>query len=292
MQFPRLFWAVIAALATIDYVWVRAAGITLTFNDDLVVLFFSSSAYLICRKFKLPRIGAFALVVSQLVAILSTGAVLSYLAATLNFPLIDVQLAAADRLLGFNWLTMFNWVKAHPAVDRLLFLSYWSSFFQLLLIAIILSAAGRFDRLRELVLLFGGCLFVVIAASAIFPAAGAWDFYGVSDRVASYYANDFQGLRAGTMTSIDLKKVTGIVQFPSFHAAAGLIFIIVTRSIYVVGPLAICLNVLMIISALTHGGHHLSDVVAGLAVALLVWRILPVEQRSNMDQPIWKSQRA
>jgi hypothetical protein len=290
---PRhLFWGAVAVLATVDYVWARISGITIRFNYDFVVLLVSAGVYLISMRFNLPRIGAFALTTTQLVMMLSVTVILSYLVATLNFPLIDAQLASADRIVGFDWLATFNWVKAHPRVDRILFISYWSSVFQLLFVVAILSATRRFQQLHRLVLLFGASILIVIAASAFLPAAGAWEFYGVSDRVASYYASDFHALRDHTMKNIDLTKVTGIIQFPSFHAAVGLILIIVTRGIYVVGPLAMCLNVLMIISALTHGGHHLSDVVAGLVVVILVWRVLPVEVGLNAGQPALESQRA
>lgn len=287
MRPQYFFWGMIAALAAIDYAWAWAAGIKININYDFGVAWFciSFGIFLIYTKIKpRPRIACFALAVAQFSALVCVTSVLMYLAAALDFPLIDQQLASVDRHLGFDWLAIFNWVKAHPVLDRVLDLAYWSLPPQIVVIPIILSVTGRFERMREFILLFATTLLLVIALSAFLPAAGAWDFYGVADLTSAYYIRDFHAIRSGSMTELDLTKLTGIIQFPSFHAALGLMLIMATRGIYLVFPLSTVCNVLMIVSATTHGGHHLADVLAGLAVVPLAWRMLMMDRvAQNLD---------
>lgn len=269
MQSQFIFWTVVAALAVIDAILAHIQSIKITVGAPALIGFcVLAGANLIYSRVRLrPRIAALALSGMQLVSFLASVAVLSYLTAALDFPLIDQHLAAVDRALGFDWLAVFEWVKLHPVIDDALNLAYLSFAPQLFVLLIVLSAV---DRSREFVAIFSLTLLIVVALSAIMPAAGAWAFYGVENQTSNFYLPDFIALRTDTLREIELTKTSGIVQFPSFHAAFGLIVILATRGIRFVFPVAAVWNAIMIFSALTHGGHHLSDVLAGLAIALCV----------------------
>src|SRR5438105_2811571 len=96
---------------------------------------------------------------------------------------------------------------------------------------------------------------IVIAFSWVMPAEGAWAYYNVSHLTNAYYLHDFNAIRAGEMPEIVMADAKGIVQFPSLHAAASLMLIYVTRGIPYLRLVSFLLNVLMLVSTLTCGGH-------------------------------------
>lgn len=283
MRSRYIHWsAIVAALGGIDYAWAYALGIKIILNYDIALSVLAlAGLHVILAKFRrLPRIAAFVLALAQFIVMICVLVILSYLTTSLGLPLIDRQLASVDRSLGLNWLATFNWVKSHPTVDRISDLVYASHALQIYIILAVLSITKRFERIREFLFLFSTTLLITIVISAFLPAAGAWVFYNVPDQVS--YIADFNAMRSGTMSEIDMHKAAGLVQFPSFHAALGLIFIIATRGIYVIFPLSICLNALMIASAAIVGGHHFSDLFAGLALVPLVWLALKRTQITEL----------
>jgi membrane-associated phospholipid phosphatase len=61
----------------------------------------------------------------------------------------------------------------------------------------------------------------------------------------------------------------GIITFPSFHAALGIIFIAGLWPIPVLRWIGLIVNVLMIAATPVEGGHYFIDVLAGVVIALL-----------------------
>jgi hypothetical protein len=53
---------------------------------------------------------------AQIMAFSAVGAPLSYLAASAGFPLHDQAFDAADKALGFDWMTLLTWLNAHTTV--------------------------------------------------------------------------------------------------------------------------------------------------------------------------------
>jgi len=53
-------------------------------------------------------------------------AVLSYLAISANFPLVDQSLAAFDHALAFSWADYYQWTAAHETFRRVLVAAYGS----------------------------------------------------------------------------------------------------------------------------------------------------------------------
>jgi membrane-associated phospholipid phosphatase len=135
---------------------------------------------------------------------------------------------------------------------------------------------------REFVWLWVLTLLIIISLSWLLPAEGAWAYYNVAHLVDAYYLPDFYALRSGEMREIVMAKATGIIQFPSFHAAVALIFIYTSRAIRILFPAFLGLNVLMICSTPTCGGHHFSDVLAGLAVVPCAIIVLRQMARSRL----------
>jgi PAP2 superfamily len=277
----QMLWAIIAVIIGVDALWAWAMGMTIAphLEATSVCLMFIAINIFYTTVRPNPMIAVFAATTAQLIAFMASSVVLSYLTATAKFPLIDRYLATADFAIGLDWLWLFNWVSEHPAIGRVLALSYGTGLFQILALVVLLPALGRLERLREFLWLFVLTSLITIPLSGIMPAAGAWAHYGVSHLTSAYYLPDFYALRSGEMREIEMAKITGIVQFPSFHAATALALIYVTRGIQYLFQVACVLNIVMIASAPVYGGHHFVDIFAGLAVLPLAVFILRAWQR-------------
>ena len=82
------------------------------------------------------------------------------------------------------------------------------------------------------------------------------------------YAEHLWALRAGQLNSIGADQMLGLIAFPSFHSSLAVLAAYALYPIRFVGPLALALNVLVILSVPVQGGHHLVDIPAGVAVAV------------------------
>src|SRR2546421_6611410 len=116
----QMLWAIIAIVVGVDALWAWSAGIRITLNpvaiSAILVFVAINLVYMTVRSNAL--IAVFAASIAQLIAIMASGAVLSYLAVTTKFPLVDRYLAAADSAMGLDWLWLFTWVRAHPEIAR------------------------------------------------------------------------------------------------------------------------------------------------------------------------------
>ena len=275
----QALWIIIVVIIGVDALWARASGIRIDLSLRVALAFCAVSGihFVYATSRSNRRIEVLAAAGGQLAAFTAAAGILSYLTATSRFPLVDGYLAAGDAAIGFDWLALFKLLQNHPAVDLVLNLAYSSFLPQVFVLLIVLSVAGQFERVREFVWLWVLTLLIIISLSWLMPAEGAWAYYGVAHLVDAYYLPDFFALRSGEMREIVMAKATGIIQFPSFHAAVALIFIYTSRGIRILFPVSVGLNALMISSTPTCGGHHFSDVLAGLvvvpcAIMVLRWR--------------------
>ncbi|MGY3444025.1 MULTISPECIES: phosphatase PAP2 family protein [unclassified Bradyrhizobium] len=279
----RALWLVIAVIAVIDLVWLRMSGMSVALAPAKAVMFvIVASLALVYVRFRPDRrIAELAIACAQLIAFTAVAAVLSYLTVTSKFPLIDRQLAAIDAALYLDWPAYFSWVDKHPAIKSILDTAYDSCLAQTAVLLVSLSACERFEQMREFVWLFMMALLVAIPISWIFPAVSAWVQFDVVARADAYHLADFNALRAGQMTRIPLADVNGLITFPSFHTALAVILIYASRGMKLLFPVFLVLNLLVIASTPTIGGHYFIDVIAGAALVLCLiglrrmsWRTL------------------
>ncbi|MGY4286176.1 membrane-associated phospholipid phosphatase [Bradyrhizobium sp. LM2.7] len=284
----RSAWTIIALIAVIDALWAWWIGIgiepDLKTPISLAMLVLINYFYVAVRPN--PRIATLASSAAQLLAFTAVSCVLIYLTVASNFPLIDRYLSGADAAVGFDWLAFFNWVQDHPNIKGVLGLAYASGIAQIATLLIVLNVLGMLERTAEFVWLYILTLLIVIPIAWLYPAESAWVHYGVTDRVDAYHLADFSALRAGKMSEIALARANGLVTFPSFHTALGLILIYATRGIQFLFPLSLGLNALMIVSTLTAGGHYFVDVIGGTAVVPLAVIIFGwVKRKSAKHRP-------
>jgi hypothetical protein len=285
----RPLWNVIALIIAVDAVWSYLVGFKVStgwiFPVLLLVLIAINRFFMVCWPSR--RMAAFFLTLVQYVAFGNAAVFLSYLCAAIGFPLIDNKLAAIDAALGFDWLAFFNWSKFEvPLAGKALDVIYVSAIVQVMVLLVTLSAAARYSRMLEFTWLIVLSLLIILPLSLLLPAEGAWAYYHVEHLTSAYYLPDFNALRSGTKRVIDLNEnLNGIIQFPSYHAALGLILIISSRGTFLFS-VYLPLNVLMIVSALTAGGHHLADLIFGLATVPAAALILQTIKRAEEVRPV------
>ena len=121
-------------------------------------------------------------------------------------------------------------VVAVPFAARALYSIYFASVVVLFLTGVLLAALRRTERLWEFCGAYCFCLLVSTLCSAIFPAAGAFDYYRLADTFGSqlpygsgvYHLAALQELRGASSVLINPFGLQGLVTFPSFHTALAL----------------------------------------------------------------------
>jgi membrane-associated phospholipid phosphatase len=207
-------------------------------------------------------LGDFCLSAAQLGAFSVISAPLTYILARANFPLIDAELGAMDHLLHFDWTIMHGWVALHPTIHDLLQWAYFTHINQCWLLIALGSLWFPGRRNAELIWCFMLSLMICCAVSAVLPSLAMGGDAGG-------YVPVLKSLRAGEPMILDWNRLEGIVQFPSFHAALATIYLYAARHrLWTLIPFA-ALDTLMLISTPPIGGHYLTDVLGGIAVAVI-----------------------
>ena len=87
------------------------------------------------------------------------------------------------------------------------------------------------------------------------------------------HAGSFEALHAlreGTLPTIALSEIRGLVTFPSFHACLAVLTAWALAPVPVIGPLAALLNGAILVATLGAGGHYLPDVLAGTLMGIFL----------------------
>jgi PAP2 superfamily len=259
----RRIWSVILVVLAADAVWLGATEISAdhTGVEQLlaaigfliaVALFYYSTG----RSDRLMRV---ANSTAQLISFSAAAAALSYLVMTTGAPLVDTALANADRALGFEWRSLFAWVRAHRMIHVALAVAYTSLLYQMVACVVFLAMTGSADEFLSMFILSA---LVTIAVSGLLPAAG-----NLPD---APHMPHFAALRDGTLHAIPLGRLAqGLIAFPSFHTTLAIIITCAVRKTRWLFAALCVLNSLMILSIPTEGGHYLVDVLGGVAVAAL-----------------------
>lgn len=220
----------------------------------------------------------------------------SYAAVGANFPLADDTLAQMDMALGFDWRTFVGLVDARPIFATVLEYAYQSFTPQLFLTPVFLVFGGKHVRAYAMVAAYGLLCFAACLISVWFPAIGAYAAYDMSAlglvNIDTYFGfaflEQFNGVRGDPNFAFSLTEMMGILTFPSVHVGVAVICAWAMWDIRRLRYPFLALNVLMGLSAITHGGHYLVDVIAGVGVAAAtivvvtaVFKLSPVRRASE-----------
>jgi hypothetical protein len=221
-----------------------------------------------------PRIGA---MMGGLAAVTWAGiaaGVTALAALRTNAPLIDTSLAHADALVGLDTVAFVEWVAQNTLVGWILDVAYLSTVPLLLAVILLQAWLNREDWMWHTCFLFaaGGTLCAV--ASAFLPAIAAFTYYGVPSYIIAtlpngagrFFLATFEGYRSGTLNTINVFQLEGVVTFPSFHAVMALMIGSGVRGRVWLSGLAWAWSGLILIATIPIGGHYVVDLVAGAAV--------------------------
>ena len=276
-------WALLGALV------VAVAGLQLwkplpVEPASLLVLLTACGA-LSCTAFFYRRVRVqenFAIICVGLMQVLlfsAIGSVLSYMLAREGGALWDNRLEAWDVALGFDWLAYVRLVDAQAWLVAPVRIAYASLIPQIIVLVLALGFTSKLAELRRMLLaaMLGGTITILL--SAVFPAVGYYVHHGLAaadfDHIRPWaglvHQADFTALRDGTMTSLRLTEVQGIVTFPSYHAGLATVTVWgfwVSRIAWLRWP-GVALALATIFATPIDGGHYLVDVLAGMAVGAI-----------------------
>jgi hypothetical protein len=281
-------WLVIAAFIALDAIGLVKFGMALRWASlaplAAAVSLFGGLACFYTYRRPDPRIFDLAHSAAQLMVFFAAAAVCDYVLVATALPLVDQQLAAADRFLGFDWLAWFGFVRQHPLLQRFLQLTYASAMPQIVIISVYLALSGQQERTSEFLWTMVLSLVIIMPVSVLLPAAGAFAYYDVMSLVDAAWVPEFAAAHSGQLHSLDLAQLQGLINFPSFHTALGVLFAYVLRRRAAPFAVAILLNGMMIIAVPSEGGHYLVDVISGAAVAgLAIWATARIEAALRAD---------
>jgi membrane-associated phospholipid phosphatase len=178
-----------------------------------------------------------------------------------------------DRHLGFDWLQAMSSLDNYPGVLMVLDGAYATFTGQLVVTVLVLLVAKRKRDLDRFFITFVCASLIAEMASVLVPTLGPMPV--LADHVKFAHlptlgrttADIVLALRQGTLKTIDLAAVDGIISFPSLHAAVAVLVPFALRwNRPLFWPVAL-LNALMLVSAIPSGNHYLIDIIGGVAVA-------------------------
>lgn len=297
LGFPWRAWVptalMIAAIAAV-MIW-RGLALDLSAVPAIALMLFAYAAggWWLNRREDLRPLGAVLHGLVYLVVAATTVCVGVQAFATLNLPYIDPLLAAADRSIGFDQIAFLRWLERHGAAASFIGATYWFSGASAAAAVLFAAFHDRGRDYRSMVVTGVLVLYGAIAVSAVFPAIGAFPYYGIdktefaflSQQAGDYHLTALEQLRSGQMRVLSLDKGEPIVTFPSFHTALALISVWGFRRVLWLAVPSAVFSALVIVSTLTEGGHYLVDLAGGAALFWAAVRVTPWLLASTGEEP-------
>ncbi|WFU12366.1 phosphatase PAP2 family protein (plasmid) [Rhizobium sp. CB3090] len=250
-----------------------------------LLIFFS----LLCHWREMPSLRSAAETTGFGLALTGPLVMLTYVAATASQPLQDRYLIRMDRSLGIDCHELITAIDAHAMLAQTLTFAYQTFGFQLLLVPTVLSMLGRDARAYQMIGAYGLiCIFASII-SIWYPALGTYrafsvdihQFKNINGSLGIEFAKQLVAVRDDPNFILRLESASGIISFPSVHAAVAVLCAWAAWEIKWVRWPFVLLNVLMICSAVTEGAHYIVDLISGIGVAGLTISLVLYITRSH-----------
>ncbi len=230
----------------------------------------------VLRKCEFQRAGNYMTATAQMMFITTCLTALAYVLASLDFPLQDNTLHAIDGMFGLHWRSLLDLFLGHPELMAVMNYAYTSIDYQVLLILPALALFGNEQSSQRFVLYWSLALAATILVSPLVPALGGFLHLGIKPEdvpsvhvlAAWRFVEPFNALRDGSMRALQINALAGIVTFPSFHAAAAVLFARGGWDIPFLRWPILVLTTLMLLSAVPIGGRYVVDVVVGSCIAV------------------------
>lgn len=276
---------VIAVCLGLSKITGDIGAMTKSFGSWLFLMFVAA----VCSKRGFIRTALIMEIMTVGIAVSVLALVSSYLAISLAYPLADQQLVAIDQALGFDGAAFIYSVDAHPWLAWLLMNAYASFPVQLFALPVLLVLAGQANRAYALVLAYAMACLAASVISIWFPAVAANVTYGIAPeslqsinaKFGFAFLEEFHALREAESFVFSMERAEGILTFPSVHTSTAVILILCSAGLPYLRYPFLLLNIAMIVSTLTHGGHYLADVIAGIVLAVAAMAITTVIARAR-----------
>jgi hypothetical protein len=200
---------------------------------------------------------------------------LTYVAASANLPMQDTALNALDQALHLDWVAYYNFFYDHHSLLTAAVWTYALIGWPIFAVPVALGWTGRYWRLQIFVLAFTIALIVTTIISIFVPAIGTYEVLNVHPDPNVFtpggyldQLHDLPLVRDGSLRELSYRSLTGLVTFPSFHAASAVLYLWAFWPIRRIGPLAAVVNVMMLLATPVVGGHYFVDIFAGIAIAI------------------------
>ena len=198
--------------------------------------------------------------VEQLLLMFVAGVVCAFcsvILASTAAPLADPLLRRADLLMfGIDRGRLIAELHMSPATLRFWTFVYDSFAVTPTLAMVLLIFTGQRSRAWALLTAIIGCAVVCILFILIVPAYGSPPF-------PYDYVHVLKGVRDGSLRTLDGSVITGMITFPSMHAADAVMLAIAFSWLGKWAAPLVVLNVLMFFSAMLVGAHYAIDLVGG-----------------------------
>lgn len=206
--------------------------------------------------------------------------IFNYASNTWQIPFYDDVFMMVDEKIGFDWQAWVTIFQLEPAVFFLMNIFYNSIYLQFLTLPMFSLVAGIPQKLQVFSMAICVSLLAVMLIAARFPAVGPYAHLGLiggdssaatSLQIPQHLLNvhKLQPILRSNEAHLDFRKAEGMVFFPSFHTACGVIFAWFFWSLRLMRLPMLLVNIMMIIATPACGGHYLADTIAGLLLALV-----------------------
>ena len=271
---------IVAATIGLDLVWQVIARFDLDWRGFLAlaatlpVPLLGGLFYTFFRKDE--RIATMFWCMAFILTFSPAASLLTYFSLSVVGPNIDRELAQIDRFFLIDWPALVSFVAGHPWLAQLLRLSYVGAVLEVIPLLIWMGWRGPPQAMVCLCLALAISFYLTLALWLPFPSAGAVAIYGIPQHqseilrpaVDGAYARHLMDLFVHGPGKISPGAVTGVIGFPSYHAAGSIILTwFAARRSVVFAAIAI-MNILSIIAAPVIGGHHVIDILGGVLVAI------------------------
>ena len=267
--------ALLIAIAVTDFS-LEPIAFGLTAATAFVLAFIAYAHALVSAEGADPKLVFWLGTTAQVILLTAFVGPLSYVANALDWPLQDQVLLSIDRAMGLNPEPIAAFVNNHEWLAKIFYSGYGFIKWPLLGIPVILTLTLRLIRLQQFILALNIALVVTIVVSAFIPAIGTYyglnvspseEFPSINSSVYAAQLREILSLRDGSLRQLELYKLAGIVSFPSFHAASGVLYMWALWPVWGLRSATIGVYALMIAATPVIGAHYIIDVIAGVALA-------------------------
>lgn len=249
----------------------------LTLSGYYVIAFWPWLGGVLAKRVGHPRLGGAAEMIGLIYALSLTAIFATMALSEISAPFSDRFLAETDRYLHFDWISLARLAAPHETLIALLTAAYRSVGWQPAAIISILFAQRRGDRARALVAAWGIGLVISCSVYPIFTAEGPFAFYKISPQTFPNALSDdpwrfgpiISSIRDHGIRHMSEQMLTGLITFPSFHAAAAVFLGWAIYPVRLVRVPIILLNVVMLAATILCGSHYFIDLIGGIIVALV-----------------------